>query len=505
MTDRMHTASSETQLLAHALEKLRIRDGLTRSRLEDSSHSSEAAQLLRLAAVQRYAALNDLDPIGAALNVVKECVRDSLQGSHRIVADAILGLGTFSEIYASHGIEPRVISALQSDSLGRRRKALLAHWGHLQDALGLPVDASVSDRALRGTLESAVFRELAEHLIGREAHSFQAKSIGVPSVINHSSGRRSRVIVLGGAVMDVTFRTRVLPQNQTSVKALGFSLAPGGKGLWQAVAAAKLGLDVALVAAVADDHFGREIDSYLRSHGIDTSLLKVIKDAHTPFTGVIEFVRGDSLALTWPNETEISLSAQDIDELRGDFADCDAVLITFEIPRETLEHTLSLINKLDEPRPIVIVTAGQPYNAAISAQAFSRIDYLVAHEWELGPLASADRESFAVETAAQRLLALGVETLCIPNLKGCTVYSEAFAKYAVPIFQSTYKELLQLETPFVQHLQRNCWMTGNSRKKLLYGRQQPWLPQSPIIRCLIRCLTEILSINFFSDSGTLLF
>ena len=36
----------------------------------------------------------------------------------------------------------------------------------------------------------------------------------------------------------------------TLTEALGFSLAPGGKGLKQAVAAARLGLEVALVAAV---------------------------------------------------------------------------------------------------------------------------------------------------------------------------------------------------------------------------------------------------------------
>ena len=61
---------------------------------------------------------------------------------------------------------------------------------------------------------------------------------------------------------------------------------PCGKGLWQAVAAARLGLDVALVAAVADDRFGHEIVDYLRDEGVDTSFLKLIDDAHTPFTGV---------------------------------------------------------------------------------------------------------------------------------------------------------------------------------------------------------------------------
>ncbi|HKX14925.1 MAG TPA: PfkB family carbohydrate kinase, partial [Propionibacteriaceae bacterium] len=65
--------------------------------------------------------------------------------------------------------------------------------------------------------------------------------------------RAGKVIVLGGAVMDATFHTKDIPARGTSIEAYEFQLAPGGKGLWQAVAAARLGLDVALVAAVADD------------------------------------------------------------------------------------------------------------------------------------------------------------------------------------------------------------------------------------------------------------
>ena len=133
--------------------------------------------------------------------------------------------------------------------------------------------------------------------------------------------RPGRVIVLGGAVMDATFRTKDIPPRGTSIEAYAFQLAPGGKGLWQAVAAARLGLDVALVAAVANDRFGHEIVDYLRDEGVDTSLLKLIDDAHTPFTSVIEFELGDSIALNWPNQMEVRLDIRDVDRLGQHFAD----------------------------------------------------------------------------------------------------------------------------------------------------------------------------------------
>jgi hypothetical protein len=52
--------SPDALVLTHALEKLRARDGLTHSRL-DNSRSVEAAPLLGLAAVRRYAAVHDIE------------------------------------------------------------------------------------------------------------------------------------------------------------------------------------------------------------------------------------------------------------------------------------------------------------------------------------------------------------------------------------------------------------------------------------------------------------
>jgi ribokinase len=445
MTNRTDMVSPDALVLTHALEKLRARDGLTHSRL-DNSRSVEAAPLLGLAAVRRYAAVHDIELAQAALEVIKECVRENLRDSQRIVADAVLGVGAFSEAYVRHGIQQRVVAALHADLLGTRRSTLRANWRVLHEALSLTPHEPPSDRALRGTIEREVLRELARQLIRREEYSLGAKSVVMPYTSENSSrkmptSRPGRVLVLGGAVMNATFHTKDIPPRGTSIEAYAFELAPGGKGLWQSVAAARLGLDVALIAAVANDRFGREIVNHLRDEGVDPSLLKLIDDAHTPFTGIAEFELGDSIAFNWPNHREVHLDIRDVDRLSQHFASYDAVLMTFEIPRETLEYTLSLLNRLDEPRPIVIITPGQPYpDRGISGHALSQIDYLVAHPWELGRYVPADRRSFDLDVVARQLLAYGVETLCIPTDSGCTVYSEPLGTFNVPTFGSPYRE-----------------------------------------------------------------
>ena len=390
--------------------------------------------------------MHGVDQFEAARAVVAECVRIDLPGTHRIVADAVLAAGVFADAYARHGIEPRVVDGLHSDMLSRRRSCLLASWWRLHAALGLPASDAPSDRSLRGTVEGYVLAELARQLMRRDVYSLGSASAPGPDhdgPAPEAPGPGGRVIVVGAAVMDAVFQTRNLPQLETSSEAYGFELSPGGKGLNQAVAAARLGLDVSLMAAVTDDRFGEEITAHLTREHVDTSMLKYVSDASTPFTGVFEFELGDSIAVNWRNDREVRLDVREIEQAAVRLRESDAVLITFEIPRESLRHALAILSDGGPPeqRPKVIVTPGQPYtDGAITGQALARIDYIVAQAWELGRLAPATYGKFDIDVTSRQLLAFGVDTLCIPAGGGCTIFSEQLGTFTVPMFPSQYKE-----------------------------------------------------------------
>ena len=175
MAEQHVRESPDEQVLRHALEKLRARDGVTVPRLRATA-SDVAAPLLRLRTVRRYASVHGVDQFEAARAVVAECVRIELPGTHRIVADAVLAAGVFADAYARHGIEPRVVDALRSDMLSRRRSCLLASWDRLHAALNLPAGDAPSDRSLRGTVEASVLAELARQLMRRDVYSLGAAS-----------------------------------------------------------------------------------------------------------------------------------------------------------------------------------------------------------------------------------------------------------------------------------------------------------------------------------------
>ena len=226
----------------------------------------------------------------------------------------ILALKLNTEALAGADVDDLITRSLYSPALGRRRETLLNNWHRLHEALGHQPSDAPSDRTLRGSTEPAVLRALASQLIRRSTSSVGAGArvvLEAASVLETSP--TGRVIVVGGAVMDATFHITALPAPETSTEAYGFDLSPGGKGLTQAVAAARLGLKTSLIAAVTDDAFGEEIMQHLQNEGVDTALIKRVRGRHTPFTGVFERELGDSIAVNWRNQGEVVLEAEDID------------------------------------------------------------------------------------------------------------------------------------------------------------------------------------------------
>jgi ribokinase len=463
MTTRNEEQQANALLLVSVLEKLRMHDGLTAARLH-AGRFGPTVPLLKLA-TPRSGDLRDLELATAAFNLVVMTVRERMSGTQQVVTDAILALGVHKSTYADAGVDDRFIRSLYDTALGRRREVLLKNWHYLHRALGLTPSEAPADRAFRGTTEPAALRELVNQLVHRDGFSVGSRPAATrePTAADDAA-RSGRVIVVGGAVMDATFRIKSLPDSETSTEAYDFDLSPGGKGLMQAIAAARLGLKTSLIAAVPDDRFGEDILERLESEGVDTSLIKHVEDANTPFTGVLEKELGDSIAVNWRNQREVFLAPRDIDDRASELVGCDVLMATFEVPRETFQRTLAIAHREPGSRPLVVVTPGQPYtDERISHETLAQIDYLVAHPWELGQFASAGEVPFNPDPVARKLVAFGVETLCLLVNGGCTIYSHLTEEATpMPAFPTMYKETAVARDAFCASL--TAKLIENDRK-----------------------------------------
>jgi ribokinase len=125
-----------------------------------------------------------------------------------------------------------------------------------------------------------------------------------------------------------------LPRPGETVSGARFSRVPGGKGANQAVAAARLGAEVSLVACVGRDSVAEEALAGLREAGVEERWFT--KDAPTGIALITVDAAGETTIVVAPG-ANAELRPEDL-ALR----DVEAVLCQQEIPAETVARAAEL-------------------------------------------------------------------------------------------------------------------------------------------------------------------
>jgi ribokinase len=144
----------------------------------------------------------------------------------------------------------------------------------------------------------------------------------------------ARLTVVGSINLDLVVRAERLPRPGETVSGARFSRVPGGKGANQAVAAARLGADVALIGCVGRDGHAEEALAGLREAGVEERWLAM--DAPTGIALITVDADGETTIVVAPG-ANAELRPEDI-SLDG----ADAVLCQQEIPAETVARAAEL-------------------------------------------------------------------------------------------------------------------------------------------------------------------
>jgi ribokinase len=156
-----------------------------------------------------------------------------------------------------------------------------------------------------------------------------------------------RVVVVGSINMDLVTRAPRFPHPGETLMGDRFVTVPGGKGANQAVAAARLGAEVALVGALGGDAFGDQLWSGLARErvGLD-HVLRL--DGETSGTASITVAGGENQIVVVPAANG-RVSAAQVEAAGATLARADVLLVQMEIPLEAVEATLRLGRRLDVP------------------------------------------------------------------------------------------------------------------------------------------------------------
>lgn len=193
----------------------------------------------------------------------------------------------------------------------------------------------------------------------------------------------TRIVVVGSINMDlVTQAPRFVAPGET-ILGDRFLTVPGGKGANQAVAARRLGAEVALVGALGDDAFGRQLRDGLVAEQIDLSQLSQITGCASG-TASITVAHGENQIIVVPG-ANAQLGPAHVEQAQALIGRADAVLVQMEIPLETVEATLRIGQRLDVP---VILNPAPAQRLPVEWLKLAR--YITPNQHELATLLGAD-------------------------------------------------------------------------------------------------------------------
>jgi ribokinase len=123
----------------------------------------------------------------------------------------------------------------------------------------------------------------------------------------------SSIAVVGSANLDLVARVERFPGVGETVTGTSFDTGVGGKGLNQAVAAARLGGQVSLLCAVGNDDAGRQVRDTLTQAGVDVAGVRVIGEP-TGTAHITVDATGDNTIVVVPGANGMLTSIDDDEE-----------------------------------------------------------------------------------------------------------------------------------------------------------------------------------------------
>ncbi len=219
---------------------------------------------------------------------------------------------------------------------------------------------------------------------------------------------RPKILVVGSSNTDMIIKLDRIPQPGETILGGEFATAAGGKGANQAVAAARAGGDVTLIARVGRDMFGEKAVAGFVQDAIHVQ--HVTRDPAAPSGVALIFVAKDgenSIAVA--GGANGRLSPADVKKAKGSIADAKAVVMQLETPLKTVQTAAKLAARAEVP---VILNPAPAQK--LPGELLKLVSILTPNETEaelLTGIAVTNEKSAA--RAADALLAQGVETVII--------------------------------------------------------------------------------------------
>ena len=215
----------------------------------------------------------------------------------------------------------------------------------------------------------------------------------------------NKILVIGSINMDLVVKVERMPKAGDTVLGTDVENFAGGKGANQAVAAAKAGGSVSMMAKLGNDAYGKELLLDLEDVGIDTGLVETeIGSSGIAFITID--AKGENMIVVSSGANR-KITIQDLGKIN--FSEYKFLVLQLEIPINVVKKSLE-IAKANNLKTILNVAPAQ----ILDDEIIKNTDFLILNEGEAALLANKD--VFDKETAiaaAKSLIVDGAKSVIV--------------------------------------------------------------------------------------------
>jgi len=223
------------------------------------------------------------------------------------------------------------------------------------------------------------------------------------------------ILVVGSANVDLVVTAEQLPKPGETILGHSFQTFSGGKGANQAVAAARAGGKVVMIARVGTDGFGKRLVDDLAASGVDTSAIRYV-DEPSGVALIVTATNGENAIVVAPGANN-RLDAAAIDEVMPKMTQVTHVLAQLETPMD------GVIRAAERARELGATFVLDPAPArSLPKELLELTDWITPNEREACALLGLEREALVPFEAVRALQAMGPRNVILKmSSKGAVV------------------------------------------------------------------------------------
>lgn len=220
--------------------------------------------------------------------------------------------------------------------------------------------------------------------------------------------KTGKLVVLGSINADHILNINHFPQPGETVIGKQYTVAFGGKGANQAVAAGRSGADISFIACVGDDDIGERVRKQLASDQIDTHPVEAIKDATTGVALIFVNAEGENV-IGIDAGANNAVTPEYLERYKQQVIEASALLMQLESPLDTVIAAA----KIAKEHGTQVILNPAPA-CELPDELLSRVDIITPNETEAEKLTgiNVDNNEDAAR-AAKALHDKGIATVII--------------------------------------------------------------------------------------------